>query len=671
MAMLHSLHDTDDALAELEILAQNQRKLNQLTSRMTGILSGFDQRLASLEGTMIPIHHRTTTMQRVEKNIDTTLEALRHTLGHFDVVEEEEPRILAGPDMHDIQPYIETMGRVVRGLEYLRRSDLKSQERVVLRMHDVIETGARNLTSLMREWVIAESAPIDPSDYVPQRLPLPILSGATLEAIIPILSYLKSLPTNPTNGYAPFLAALSSYSDIRGEYLSNSVSHLGQGLITYATERIGHHSNRNGGMASAFEASQEEEGGGYLRGGAGIRDWMKSILDMSENEHVILTSLLRGLNPPSSNSTISSTFSRLLKLLLKDFNTTLNQLHNQIKANLNTHTLFAFDLSGSMSDLYARWEVVIVKASGKSQQHEDENSSSGGGVYVLNEQLKMVKSTMTQVFSTFLDEIKALPRQRQGEVPSTSINEINYLGLAFIRQTCEYGDVIAPLLSSLGKGNWNSSSNAAPVLSVAIHQSEQSSILNQYLCDTLSTILDALQSRSKAIRQPSTASIFLLNNIGHLQRELKSASLLQDYLGDNGTSTLNTSFKEARKQYLDAWNPLVSSLMDENIGLNSSAGGSKSSSGNTSEKAQKEDAKQRFARFFESLEDLERLHMAYPLSRDDEMLRESLKREVLRLVLPLYSRFVSKQMAAHFSSNPSKHLRPEGEVEERLVRLYT
>lgn len=58
----------DDALAELELLAQNQKKLNQLTARMTGILSGFDRRLASLEGTLLPIHHRTQTLNRVEKS---------------------------------------------------------------------------------------------------------------------------------------------------------------------------------------------------------------------------------------------------------------------------------------------------------------------------------------------------------------------------------------------------------------------------------------------------------------------------------------------------------------------------------------------------------------------------------------------------------------------------
>lgn len=58
----------DNAVAELELLAQNQKKLDQLTQRMTRILSGFDRRLANLEGTLLPIHHRTQTLQRVDKS---------------------------------------------------------------------------------------------------------------------------------------------------------------------------------------------------------------------------------------------------------------------------------------------------------------------------------------------------------------------------------------------------------------------------------------------------------------------------------------------------------------------------------------------------------------------------------------------------------------------------
>lgn len=81
--------------------------------------------------------------------------------------------------------------------------------------------------------------------------------------------------------------------------------------------------------------------------------------------------------------------------------------------------------------------------------------------------------------------------------------------------------------------------------------------------------------------------------------------------------------------------------MEDNVGLTSGkSSGTKLGAGvlGGGERAQKEDAKQRFAKFFEGLEDLERLHMAYPLSRDDDELRESLKREVLRWVLAAEAR---------------------------------
>lgn len=426
------------------------------------------------------------------------------------------------PDVQDVHSYFDIVDRVVRGLEYLRRSDLKSQEGVVRRMHSLIESGSRNLTSLLEQWVSAESAPIDPMDYIPQResgnsvlstlfsstysstalfhptgVPLPILSGATLEAIIPILSYLKSLPSNPTNGYAPFLAALSLYSDIRGEYLDQSIDPLGQYIVSYASDRIGTQSARTGGMAAAFGAQEDE--GAYYRGAAGIRDWLKTLLDMAENEHVILSSLLRGLEPPSSNSTIASTFSRLLRPLLKHFTTIASTLHVHIRNSLDTHTLFAFDLIGVMSDLQTRWEMVIVRASGKGgggggPEDPSQTSSADGtpAAHALNEQLRSLRGTMIKVFPTFLNDIRNLPRQREGEVPSTTINEISYLGLAFIRQTCEYADVVAPLLATLGAGNWMMSSNTAPVLSLSINQGEQKSLLGQYLCDTLSAVLSAL-----------------------------------------------------------------------------------------------------------------------------------------------------------------------------------
>lgn len=167
--------------------------------------------------------------------------------------------------------------------------------------------------------------------------------------------------------------------------------------------------------------------------------------------------------------------------------------------------------------------------------------------------------------------------------------------------------------------------------------------------------------------------VIISSNIGRLQRDINSTTTLQECLGPIAVELLASAMRESHTAYIDAWGPVVSALTEDGAGLSSKSGSSKLGGAvlGGGDRAQKEDAKQRFARFFEGLEDLERLHLAYPLSREDEDLRENLKRDVIKLVLPLYRRFCAKQMAVNFSSNPSKHMRPEGEVEERLIRLYT
>lgn len=88
--------DNEQALAEVELLAQNQRKLGALTNRMTSILAGFDRRLIKLESTMLPIHRGTQNLIRIQENVDAVLHSLNKTLGHYDVVQDEEPILRQG-----------------------------------------------------------------------------------------------------------------------------------------------------------------------------------------------------------------------------------------------------------------------------------------------------------------------------------------------------------------------------------------------------------------------------------------------------------------------------------------------------------------------------------------------------------------------------------------------
>jgi exocyst complex protein 7 len=240
-------------------------------------------------------------------------------------------------------------------------------------------------------------------------------------------------------------------------------------------------------MATA--TSGEEEDNTYHRGSSGAREWIKAILDLAENEHAILSNMLRSLNPPSSNATIASTFSRLIHPILRHFSTTMSTVHALIKQDLSSQMIFIFDLIATLSELVMRWNGVIVNPAGKANE---ESGGLEGGAHALQDQLQALRSTAVNIFPVFLNDLKGIPKQRETEVPSVSINEITYMGLSFMKEACEYADTIAPLLATLGAGNWIMSGSMATTTAQSAGMSEPSVMFSQFICDTLSTTIAAL-----------------------------------------------------------------------------------------------------------------------------------------------------------------------------------
>lgn len=256
------------------------------------------------------------------------------------------------------------------------------------------------------------------------------------------------------------------------------------------------------------------------------------------------------------------------------------------------HNFFTFDIIGCLTNASHQWEsVVAANCPRQESTHQHQETTP---INALTENLALFKQTAMEIFPTYIQEINAMPQQREGEVPSTAVNEITYSSLNFMRHLCEYADIVGPLLTKLGVGNWMMGSGGAPVLSLGL---DGDSILSQYLCDVLAALLNALEARSRAIRQPSTASIFLFNNIGHIRREIarsdrESTSGLAACLGTTGSELIEGALRQANASYLDAWNPIVSAIIEDGVGLTSKSGSKITAMGGGGERAA---VKDRFA----------------------------------------------------------------------------
>lgn len=122
-----------------------------------------------------------------------------------------------------------------------------------------------------------------------------------------------------------------------------------------------------------------------------------------------------------------SALSRLLRPTLRSFSTTCSSIHSHIRRHLSTHTFFAFDLLGALSAYSVRYDGVMIARCGRSRDESE-----------LGDIIHALRGTAMQVFPKFIEDVKRMPREREGEVPSTTVNEISYTGLQYVRQLADY-----------------------------------------------------------------------------------------------------------------------------------------------------------------------------------------------------------------------------------------
>lgn len=149
-----------------------------------------------------------------------------------------------------------------------------------------------------------------------------------------------------------------------------------------------------------------------------------------------------------------------------------------------------------------------------------------------------------------------------------------------------------------------------------------------------------------------------ISNLSYLQQNLgaEEFSLLATAEPESD-ELLGKTFRSAKTVYLDAWSPLVQALMEEKPGMASTAHGHQVG-GRLFGGGEKTATKERLASFYEALDEVARLHHAFPFRSGDAELRVSLRRDVSRLIMPLYKTFVTKARTSGFSKGKSSPLAP-------------
>ncbi len=222
-------------------------------------------------------------------------------------------------------------------------------------------------------------------------------------------------------------------------------------------------------------------------------------------------------------------------------------------------------------------------------------------------------------------------------------------------------DAVASALLTLGDGNWKMGEGLQVSKGPKLGEGDETVVLEHYLCayfsrqlipylqeravDIIMTTINTLTTMSRSNRRPGVGAIFLLNNVSYLSSVILDPSPtpysevpIAALLAPPARTTLQSQFRTAKAGYFDAnFSPLVQVLGDGPVAGITASG--------------KAGTKEKFTRFFELLDELLERHRGARVLPDDDIGRDAIAEEAVKLTVPSLQRFIQKNKEKEFSKS--------------------
>lgn len=647
----HSLQQhssLDQSAADLVLLSSSLDKSKRITENLEKMLSGFDDRLSRLERTILPIHNDTRTLNRINANIDKTISAVDKLLAHHDAAMHQEIVIQNGPNPNQLGTFMSSLDEIVQSIHILSRNEAPVGEST-RNAEKLLKTGLRSLSDVFAGWVQESTGPplsdpihqtVEPS----QPLGFPPDTINKLHNLHGQLQqFSKSLPNNVTL-QETHKEITSVYAAARSQYVCASMKPVSDGCI----EAI-----RNGERFRSFST------------------FIACLLDMLNVEYKAVISVFKGASPIQIKTTFSQVISAPLELLSE----TGKSVNNFIKRSLSSYIGVAFDTYAAISDQLPRFDEEVRRPAGRKENE-------------LVDLLHSFKASCLRSLPEFIADTKSFGEKQPvgSEASNTMTSEMTIVVVEYLKTLCQHPDMVESFLGILGDGKWIfGATNNPKTPTVPGTSDDEAPLLVKYLDDALSTLYAAVEARSKNLKLKSTVAnaitsvtarngvgaIYMLNNFAYIRRELIESAVLDIY-GDKLAEQLNKRVRTCKVRYLEIWSPLISALMDAGaddgkFGL----GAVKSALPGQHAGAERRDVKDRFGRFNEAFEEVMLLHQAANIASNDPDLKDQLRNEIERMIMPTYAKFTQRHEGGQFSKNPAKYLKFSAEqLEERLDGLF-
>ncbi|KAK6343499.1 exocyst complex component exo70 [Orbilia blumenaviensis] len=602
----------EEEAAEVEVLNERLKKMTTITDKISRSLTKLSGSAQQVEMSVQPILMKTGSLTALAGNIDAGIFEIDKTMKLLDLVKHEENTIRKGPQVVGLPDYLNSVKRLSEGLAALQSTGLKAAEKAVKEMTLLLKTGSVQLEDQFKKSLAQESTPCEPLHFITKKLPFPTFNPEKLKTIAIINEFLSSTigtASASTTGTAASSASTSAtqqaaqssainiYSDVRGTYISSSLSSLSQGCVNTATRR-------NTSVP-------------YEKGDNGISHYAQAIEGIFSAEY---DNIQRLFKPNLWLKVYTATTQQALTV----FSNTVRQLNKHIVTFMITDCYLAFDVI----------ECVTATATRLGTKTGEKNE--------FVEALKPIRQTASASFFEILEDLKRKGNSMAAVPLDATVSEYTQANMARLRRLTDYQTAVAGLLISLGDKNWNSP--YSPTLA-ANQQSfdvgaDGNVLLANYCMECIDRMLEILEGKGKLyIKKQQQCAVFMVNNVAYVETSIKRGGLVSVLSLGGGIAKVEKWRKKAVEEYMIPWKEAAGYLLDmtytSKAAITVAASGSKPSL--TSK--DKEAIKEKFKNFNTLFDTLISQHKSYVFP--DKEVKGMLFKEIT-FISPLYGRFWDK-----------------------------
>ncbi|KAJ3095411.1 Exocyst complex component 7 [Physocladia obscura] len=357
----------ENDIAELAQLQESLRKTNILTENMGNMLTSFEDRLAKLESSILPIHKSTKHLTRLHENIEKSLDRVDEIVDYLGLAARMDIFISQGPaKSSDINEYLSAVSKIKDALSHLQSLEYKSGDSAIQKLKLVLTKAHFHIETLFRKKLAAQSVPLDLTALINSAggnncssvselaasTPLPKINDSDLEELVQLTGQLAPLDKiiGEHGSGGDVYEHLKTFAEVRTSYLSKSLYGIAQMSVNSSKGAITTTAGVVGLPPSPLFAN-------YVKGSSPFISYMHYYLRLCKAEKALIQRLII---KPLVQTCYHQTVSAATETFIETAESIITRTKRSLLKKEYMDLYLLIDIASNLADCLKQYDTIVA-----------------------------------------------------------------------------------------------------------------------------------------------------------------------------------------------------------------------------------------------------------------------------------------------------------------------